>query len=150
MQATDRIRDKTKPLKSILISAPTYSSTKIYQMPITNTCANTFFSCLFSSIIGILTLTAQRSEEKQACLIKESTCFSCKEECNITYDCPKKEKITATLESVSEDSKSQEKEQLLSKSRKKACLFLYYLCQKTYFVRVVLLFSVHYATKSRQ
>ena len=50
MQAKDRIRNKTKLLQSIQTSASTYSSTKTYQVPVTNSCANTSFF-LFSSYI---------------------------------------------------------------------------------------------------
>ena len=52
IQATDRIRDRTKPLQSTQTSASTYSSTKIYQVLVNNSCANSSFSCLSSSITG--------------------------------------------------------------------------------------------------
>ena len=57
MQATDRIRDKTKPLQSTQTSAPTYSSTRTYQVPVTNSRANPSFSRLSSSITGTVTPT---------------------------------------------------------------------------------------------
>ena len=57
MQATDRIRDKIKPLQSTQTSALIYSSTKTYQVSVTNSCANTSFSRLFSSITVTVTPT---------------------------------------------------------------------------------------------
>ena len=59
MEATNRIRDRTKPLQSIQTSAPTYFSINTYQMLITNSCANTFFSRLFNSITETVMLTPQ-------------------------------------------------------------------------------------------
>ena len=110
MQATDRIRDKTKPLRSTQTSAPTYSSTKTYQVPVTNSCVNTSFSRLSSSITGTVTPTPRRSEEERARLMKEGRCFSCKKRGHTAYDYPKKGKIAAISEGVSEDSNSQGKE----------------------------------------
>ena len=54
MQATNRIRDRTKPLQSTQTSVSIYSSTKTYQVHVIFNCANIFFSCLFSSIMGIV------------------------------------------------------------------------------------------------
>ena len=51
----------------------------------------------------------QHLDEKQACLMKEGRCFSCKERGHTTYDCPRKGKIAAILKSISKDSDSQEK-----------------------------------------
>ena len=110
MQATDRIRDKTKPLQSTQTSTPTYSSTKTYQVLITNSCTNTSFSRLSSAITGTVTPTPQHLEEEQARLIKEGRCFSFKERGHTAYDYPKKRKIAAILEGVNEDSNNQEKE----------------------------------------
>ena len=109
MQATNRIRDKTKPLLLTETSAPTYSSNKTYQVPVTNSCANTFFSHLSSSITRTVTLKPQPSEEKQTRLMKKSRCFSYKKKDYIAYDCPKKEEIAAISESISKDSNSQGK-----------------------------------------
>ena len=58
MQATDRIRDKTKPLQSTQTSAPIYSSTRTYQVLVTNSRANPSFSRLSSSIIRTVTPTS--------------------------------------------------------------------------------------------
>ena len=110
MQATDRIRDRTKHLRSTQTSAPTYSSTKTYQVPVTNSRANTSFFRFSSSIMKTVMPTPQHLEEKQTCLIKEGRCFSCKKRGHTAYDCPKKRKIAAISEGVSEDSNSQGKE----------------------------------------
>ena len=110
MQATDRIRDRTKPLQSTQISAFTCLSTKIYQVFVTNSHPNISFSCLFSSIIETITPTLQYSEEEQARLIKKGRCFSCKEKGYNTYDYSKKKKIAAISDSVSKDSNCQGKE----------------------------------------
>ena len=110
MQATDRIRDRTKPLRSTQTSAPTYSSTKTYQVPVTNSRANPSFSRLSSSITGTVTPTPRHSEEERARLMKEGRCFSCKKRGHTAYDYPKKGKIAAISEGVSEDSNSQGKE----------------------------------------
>ena len=64
MQATDRIRNRTKPLESIQNSAPTYLITKTYEVLVTNSCTNTSFSRLLSFIIGTKTPMPRRSEEK--------------------------------------------------------------------------------------
>ena len=110
MQATDRIRDKTKPLRSTQTSAPTYSSTRTYQVPVTNNRANPSFSCLSSSITETVTPTPRHSNEEQARLMKESRCFSCKKRCYTAYDYPKKGKIATISKGVSKDSNSQGKE----------------------------------------
>ncbi len=60
--------------------------------------------------MGTMTPTPQHSDIKQARLMKEGRCFSCKERGHTTYDCLKKGKIAAILEGVSEDSNSQGKE----------------------------------------
>ena len=57
MQATDRIRDKTKPLQLTQTSAPIYSSTKTYQVSVINSRANSSFSRFFSSITRTVTPT---------------------------------------------------------------------------------------------
>ncbi len=112
MQATDRIRDRIKPqaIQATPASASMRQVTHSYQRPVTNTCANTSFLRLSSSIIRIMTPTLQYSDKKQARLIKEGRCFSCKERGHTAYDCPRKGKIVAILESINEDSDSQGKE----------------------------------------
>ena len=110
MQATNRIKDRTKLLQLTQTLVPIYSSTKTYQVPITNSCANTSFSRLSNSITGTIMLTPQHSEKGRARLMKEGRCFSCKERGHTAYNCPKKGKIAAISEGVSEDSNSQEKE----------------------------------------
>ena len=110
MQATNRIRNRTKPLQSTPTSALTYSSTKTYQVPVINSRANIFFSRLSSSITGTVTPTPRHLEEERARLMKENRCFSYKKRGHTAYDCPRKEKIIAISEGVSEDSNSQGKE----------------------------------------
>lgn len=70
--------------------------------------------------------------------MKKCKCFDCNKTEHTTYDCLKKGKITAISKSVSENSNSQEKKQLFPILKKKAYLFLYYFCQKTYFIKVFL------------
>ena len=106
MQATDKIRDKTKLLQSTQTLAPVYSSTKTYQVPVTNSCVNLSFSYFFSSIMETVTPMPRHLEEEQACLIKEGRCFSCKKRGHIAYNCPKKGKIAAISKDVSKDSNS--------------------------------------------
>ena len=109
MQATDRIRDRTKPLWSIQTSTSIYSSTKTYQVLVTSSCANTLFSRLFSSITGTVTLMPRFSEEEWAQLMKEGRYFSCKERGYIAYNYPKKGKIAAISKGVSKNSNNQGK-----------------------------------------
>ena len=52
MQATNKNKNRTKFLQLTQTSASTYSSTKTYQVLVSNSCANTSFSHLFSSITG--------------------------------------------------------------------------------------------------
>ncbi len=111
MQATDRIKDRTKP-QATQTTPASVSIREIahpYQRPVTNTRANTSFSRVSSSIIGTMTLMLQQSDEDQARLIKEGRCFSCKEKGHTAYDCLRKGKIAAILEGVSKDSNSQGK-----------------------------------------
>ena len=54
MQVIDRIRNKIKLLQLTQISVLIYSSTKIYQVLVINSCANTFFPYFSSSITGIV------------------------------------------------------------------------------------------------
>ena len=112
MQATNRIRDRIKPqaIQATPVSAFMRQVTHPYQRPVTNIRANISFSCLSSSITGIITPTTQHSDEKWARLMKKGRCFSCKERGHTIYDCPRKEKIAAISENISEDSDSQEKE----------------------------------------
>ncbi len=84
--------------------------THLYPRPVTNTRADTSFSRLSSSIMGIMTPTPQHSDEEQARLIKEDRYFSYKERGHIAYDYPRKGKIAAISESISKDSDSQGKE----------------------------------------
>lgn len=62
IQAKDKIRDRTKSLQLIPTLAFTSSNNKHYQVLVTNThvntCTNTLFSRLSSSITGTLTLTS--------------------------------------------------------------------------------------------
>lgn len=109
MQATDRIKDKTKPLQSTQTSGPANSSIRSYLVPATNIRAHTHFSCLFSSISGTITSTPQHSKEERARLMKERRCISCEGRGHTAYDCPKKGKIAAISEGVSENSDSQGK-----------------------------------------
>ena len=112
MQATDRIRDRIKPqaTRATPASASMRQVTHPYQRPVTNTRANTSFLRLSSSITGTMTPTPQYLDEKRARLMKEGRCFSYKERGHTTYDCPRKGKIAAISESISEDSDSQGKE----------------------------------------
>ena len=110
MQATDRIRDRTKLLQSTQSSVSTNSSAGSYQLPAINTCANTPLSRLSSSISGTMSPTPRHSEEERARLMKEGRCFSCKEKGHTAYDCLRKGKIAAISEGVSEGSDSQGKE----------------------------------------
>ncbi len=112
MQATDKIRDRIKPQATQATPASNFMRqvTHPYQRPVTNTRANTLFSCLSSSITGTMTPTRQHSDEERARLMKEGRCFSCKEKDHTTYDYPRKGKIAAISESISEDSDSQRKE----------------------------------------
>ncbi len=59
--------------------------------------------------MGTMTPTPHHSDEERARLMKEGRCFSCKERGHTAYDCPRKVKIAAILEGVSEDSNSQGK-----------------------------------------
>ena len=54
MQVTDKIKDKIKLLQSTQISASTYSSSKIYQVLVTNSYANIFFLHFSNSIMETL------------------------------------------------------------------------------------------------
>ena len=110
IQATDRIRDKIKLLQSTQTSAPIYSSTKTYQVPVTNNCTNTSVSRLSSFITRTVTPTPRHLKEEWACLMKEDRYFRCKKRGHTAYNCPKKGKIAAISEGVSEDSNSQGKE----------------------------------------
>ncbi len=74
---------------------------------------------------------------------EKSRFFSFKEKKYIAYDYPKKKKIVAIIEDISEDNNSQNKEWFLLKSHKKACLFVYHSFQKTYFVKIFLLFNIY-------
>ena len=56
MQATDRIRGKIKSLQLTSISILIYSSIKTYQMPVINSCTNTFFSRFSNFIMKIVML----------------------------------------------------------------------------------------------
>lgn len=75
--------------------------------------------------------------------MKERRYFSYKKRGHTAYNCPKKGEIAVIQEGVSEDSDSQREKYLFSKLKKETCLFLYYSCQKTYFIRVFLLFNVY-------
>ncbi len=112
MQATDRIKDRTKPQATQItpVSVSIKEVAHQYQRPVINTHANTSFSHLFSSIMRTMTPTLQHLDEERACWMKESRYFSYKERGHTTYDCLRKRKIAAILESVSKDSNSQGKE----------------------------------------
>ncbi len=112
MQATDRIRDRTKPqaTRTTPASVSIREVAHPYQRLVTNTRANTSFSRLSSSIIGTITPTPQHSDTERTRLMKEGRCFSCKERGHTAYDYPRKGKIVAILEGVSKDSNSQGKE----------------------------------------
>ena len=110
MQATDKIRDRTKLLQSTPTLAPIYLSTKTYQVLVTNSCANISFSCLSNCITKTVTPMPQYSQKEQAHLMKEDRCLSCKKRGHTTYDCSKKWKIAAISKGVSKDSNSQGKE----------------------------------------
>ena len=79
-------------------------------MPFTNICANSSFFHLSSFITGNVTPTPRHLKEKRACLMKEGRCFNFKKRGHTAYDCPKKRKIAAISEGVSEDSNSYENE----------------------------------------
>lgn len=143
MQATDRIRDRTKPIQTSSTSVFIRPVAAPYQRPVTNTRANTSFSRLSSSILGTMTPMPQHSDKEQARLMKEGRCFSCKERGHTAYEYPRKGKIATISKSLIEDNSSQGKEQFLPKSRKRAFLFYHHSCQRTYFARVLLLFNVH-------
>ncbi len=81
-----------------------------YSKPVTNTCTNTSFSRLSSSIMATMTPMPQYSDEKQAHLMKEGKCFSCNERGHTAYDYPRKGKIASILDSISKDSNGQGKE----------------------------------------
>ncbi len=112
MQIIDRIRDRTKPQASQTTSASVFlrQVAHLYQRSVTNTRTNTLFLCFSSSIMGTMILMPQYWDKKQAHLMKEGRCFSCKEKGYTTYNYLKKGKITAISEGVSKDSDSQKKE----------------------------------------
>ena len=112
MQATDKIRDRTKPQATRATPASVFTRqvAQPYRRPVNNTRANTSFSRLSSSILGTMTPTPQYSDEERARLMKEGRCFSCKEKGHTAYNCPRKGKVAAISEGVSEDSDSQGKE----------------------------------------
>lgn len=51
-----------------------------------------------------------RSNEKQACLIKEGRYFNYKEKDHLAYDYPRKKKVAAILKGISKDGNTQRKE----------------------------------------
>lgn len=106
MQATEKIKNKTKLLWPLPTLAPTSSNTKPYLVPIINCRTNIFFSYFSNSIMGTWTPTFQYFEEEQACLIKKNKCFSYKQKGHTAYDCPSKGKIAVILKSVSKNSKN--------------------------------------------
>ena len=110
IQATDRIRDKTKPLQSTQSSISTNSSAGFYQVPTINIRANIRLSRLSSSISGTISPTPQHSDEERARLMKERRSFSCKKRGHTAYDCSRKGEIVAISEGVSEDIDSHGKE----------------------------------------
>ena len=127
IQAIDRIKDRTKLLQSTQTSAPTYSSTKIYQMPITNSCANLSFCRLSSSIMRTVTPTPCHLEQEQTRLMKESKCFSCKKRGYTAYDCSKKRKIALSLRVLVKIATVREKSSFFQSRRKKlVCFFIIY------------------------
>ena len=65
MQAIDKIRDRTKPLQLTKTPASIFLNTKIYQVPVTNSCTNIFFSRFSSSIIKTVTPTPRHLKEKE-------------------------------------------------------------------------------------
>ena len=111
MQATDKIRDKTKPqvIQTTPVSASSRQVAHFYQRSITNTHANTSFLHLCNSIMGTITQTPKHLNEEWARLMRKGRYFSYKERGHTTYDCFKKGKIVAISEGVSEDNNSQEK-----------------------------------------
>ena len=110
MQATNKIKNRTKPLQSTQSSISINSSAKSYQVPTITTCDSTLFSRLFNSILGTISPMPQYLEKEQIWLMKEKRCFCCKERNHKAYDCPRKGKIAAILEGLSEGSDSQRKE----------------------------------------
>ena len=93
MQATNKIRDRTKPLQSIQSSVFTNSSAGSYQMSAINTYANTSFFRYFSSISKTMSPTTQYSEEERVQLMKKTRCFSCKKRGHTANNYPRRGKL---------------------------------------------------------
>ena len=112
MQATDRIRDRTKSQTTRTTSASASIRPVVppYQRSVTNTHANIPFSRLSSFTMRTMTPTPQHLDEERARLMKEGRCFSCKERGHTAYDCPRKGKIAAISEGLIEDNSSQGKD----------------------------------------
>lgn len=121
----DKNREKTNPLWSAQILAPPNSCIRSYLLFITNTYANTPFSCLFYSITGIIMPIPWHAEKEQVCLMKKGRWFSCKKKGYTTYDYPEKGKITAIVESASENNNTQSKKRVAFFNIKEKSLLLY-------------------------
>lgn len=78
MQATNRIRNKTKPSQLIPTLVSILLNIKFYQVGVTSFVVSILFCCLSSSIMGTLVLTPQYLNKKQACLIKKDRYFNYK------------------------------------------------------------------------
>lgn len=110
MQTPDKIRDRSK-FQNIqtLASASIRPFALLNQRSVTNTCTNTSFLRLLSSIMKTMISMLQHLDEKQACLIKERNCFNCKEREHRAYEYSKKEKIAAILKGFIKNNNCQEK-----------------------------------------
>lgn len=101
MQAINEIKNKTKPIETILTSVFIKVVVIVYQwLLITNTCTNILFSRLLSFILRILKSTSQYLYEEQVCLMREGRYFNCKKRYYITYDCLKRGKIIIVSKSL--------------------------------------------------
>lgn len=81
-------------------------------------------------------------DEKKTHLMKETRCFIIKKKI-IQHITILEKKIATILEGFIKDNSKQRKDQLFLKLKKEAFLFHHYSCQRTYFIRVFLLFNIY-------
>lgn len=85
----------------------------------------------------------QYLNQEQVYLMKKRRYFNYKKKDHIIYDCLRKRKITIILDNVTEYSNNNGKDWLFLKLWTKTYLFVHYSCIRPYFVKVVLLSSIH-------